>query len=77
MEYPAERAARISGIDAEAIREVARTLAAVKPAMLCYTLGITEQPAGKNNVLSTANLQLLLGNMGVPSGGVNPLAGSK
>jgi formate dehydrogenase major subunit len=50
-------------------------LAAVKPAMLCYTLGITEHTTGKDNVLSTANLQLLLGNMGVPSGGVNPLRG--
>jgi len=75
LEYPVERAARISGVDAETIREVARMLAAVKPAMLCYTLGITEHTTGKDNVLSTANLQLLLGNMGVPSGGVNPLRG--
>jgi formate dehydrogenase major subunit len=62
-------------VNAETIREVARMLAAVKPAMLCYTLGITEHTTGKDNVLSTANLQLLLGNMGVPSGGVNPLRG--
>jgi len=75
MEYPAERAAEISGVDPETIREVAHMLAAVKPAMLCYTLGITEHTTGKDNVLSTANLQLLLGNMGVPSGGVNPLRG--
>jgi predicted molibdopterin-dependent oxidoreductase YjgC len=27
------------------------------------------------NVLSLANLQLLLGNLGVPGGGVNPLRG--
>jgi formate dehydrogenase major subunit len=75
LEYPVERAAEISGVKAETIREVARMLAAVKPAMLCYTLGITEHTTGKDNVLSTANLQLLLGNMGVPSGGVNPLRG--
>jgi formate dehydrogenase major subunit len=75
MEYPVERAAEISGVDAEKIRKVARLLAAVKPAMLCYTLGITEHTTGKDNVMSTANLQLLLGNMGVPSGGVNPLRG--
>jgi len=75
MEYPAGRAAEISGVDAEAIRKVAHMLAAVKPAMLCYTLGITEHTTGKDNVLSTANLQLLLGNMGMPSGGVNPLRG--
>jgi formate dehydrogenase major subunit len=75
MEYPVERAAGISGVNAETIREVARLLAAVKPAMLCYTLGITEHTTGKDNVMSTANLQLLLGNMGMPSAGVNPLRG--
>jgi len=75
MEYPVERAAEISGVEPEKIREVARLLATVKPAMLCYTLGITEHTTGKDNVMSTANLQLLLGNMGMPSAGVNPLRG--
>jgi formate dehydrogenase major subunit len=75
MEYPIERAADISGVEAETIRKVARLLAEVKPAMLCYTLGITEHTTGKDNVMSTANLQLLLGNMGMPSAGVNPLRG--
>lgn len=75
MEYPVERAAEISGVKADTIREVARLLATVKPAMLCYTLGITEHTTGKDNVMSTANLQLLLGNMGMASAGVNPLRG--
>lgn len=75
LEYPPERAAEISGVSVEQIREVARLLASVKPAMLCYTLGITEHTTGKDNVMSTANLQLLLGNLGMPSAGVNPLRG--
>ncbi len=75
MAYPPERAAEISGVSADMIRDIARMLASVKPAMLCYTLGITEHTCGKNNVMSTANLQMLLGNMGVESGGVNPLRG--
>ncbi|GBC62119.1 formate dehydrogenase subunit alpha [Desulfonema ishimotonii] len=75
MEYPPERAAEICGIDAEMICDTARRLAAVKPVMLCYTLGITEHTCGRNNVVSTANLQMLLGNMGVECGGVNPLRG--
>ncbi len=74
-EYPPERVADISGIAPDKIREVARKLASVKPVMLCYTLGITEHTCGVNNVMSTANLQMLLGNMGVESGGVNPLRG--
>ena len=75
LEYPVERAAEISGVDAETIRKTARLLASVKPAMLCYTLGITEHTTGKDNVMSTANLQLLLGGLGMPSAGVNPLRG--
>ena len=75
MEYPPERAAEISGIDAETIWQVARRLAEVRPAMLAYTLGITEHTCGMNNVLSCANLQMLLGNVGFECSGVNPLRG--
>ncbi len=72
---PLENAVKISGVSAAQIQEIARLLAAVKPCMLCYTLGITEHTCGKNNVQSVANLQMLLGNMGVECGGVNPLRG--
>ena len=75
MEYPPERSAAICHVPAELIRKVARMAASVKPMMLCYTLGITEHTCGRNNVVSTANLQMLLGNMGMPCGGVNPLRG--
>ena len=75
LEYPPERASEICGLDAETIRRVARRLAAVKPAMLIYTLGITEHTSGINNVVSCANLQMLLGNVGFECGGVNPLRG--
>jgi formate dehydrogenase major subunit len=73
--YPPERAADICGIAPAAIRDVARRIASVKPMMLCYTLGITEHTCGKNNVQAVANLQMLLGNLGVECGGVNPLRG--
>jgi formate dehydrogenase major subunit len=75
MNYPPERAAEIAGVSAEVIRLVARKLASVKPVMCCYTLGITEHTCGRNNVLSVANLQMLLGNLGMEGGGVNPLRG--
>ena len=75
MEYPPERAAEIAGVSADTIRHVARRLAAVRPGMLAYTLGITEHTCGMNNVLSCANLQMLLGNVGFECGGVNPLRG--
>ena len=75
MEYPPERAAEISGVPADTIRDLARRLASTKPAMLMYTLGITEHICGVNNVMSCANLQMLLGNVGFECGGVNPLRG--
>jgi formate dehydrogenase major subunit len=75
LEYPPEKAAEIVGIPPETIRDVARRLAAVRPAMLIYTLGITEHTCGVNNVMSCANLQMVLGNVGFECGGVNPLRG--
>jgi len=40
-----------------------------------WAMGITQHITGVRNVMSLANLQMLLGNMGVPGGGVNPLRG--
>jgi len=50
-------------------------LGTIKPAMVHYTLGITEHTCGKSNVMSVANLQMLLGNIGKENAGVNPLRG--
>jgi formate dehydrogenase major subunit len=75
MEYPPERAAAIAGISVEMLIDVARRLAATRPAMLMYTLGITEHTCGVNNVMSCANLQMVLGNVGFECAGVNPLRG--
>jgi formate dehydrogenase major subunit len=74
-EYPPSRASEISGVPESTIVEIARMLGTVKPAMVIYTLGITEHVSGKRNVMTLANLQMLLGNMGVEGGGVNPMRG--
>ena len=42
---------------------------------ILYAMGITQHTTGVPNVMSCANLQMLLGNMGVLGGGVNPLRG--
>lgn len=73
--YTPEYAERITGVPAEDIRQAARILAANKPCALLYAMGITQHTTGHQNVLSCANLQMLLGNVGVPGGGVNPLRG--
>ena len=74
-EYPPKRASEISGVPESTIVEIARMLGTVKPAMVIYTLGITEHVSGKRNVMTLANLQMLLGNMGIEGGGVNPMRG--
>ncbi|HPS59449.1 MAG TPA: formate dehydrogenase subunit alpha [Spirochaetota bacterium] len=73
--YPPEKAAEISKVSAEMIIRIARQMSSIKPTMLIYTLGITEHTCGTDNVMSCANLQMLLGNMGLEFGGVNPLRG--
>jgi formate dehydrogenase alpha subunit len=55
--------------------EAARLFATSKPAGILYAMGITQHTHGTDNVLATANLALLTGNIGKPSTGVNPLRG--
>ena len=50
-------------------------MAANRPGALMYAMGITQHTSGHGNVITCANLQMLLGNMGVSGGGVNPLRG--
>jgi formate dehydrogenase alpha subunit len=75
MAFPPERAAEITGVPAERIREAARLLAKHQPAAVFWAMGITQHTTGTLNVMALANLQMLLGNLGVPGGGVNPLRG--
>jgi len=46
-----------------------------KPMATMWTLGITQHVVGVRNVFSLSNLQMLLGNIGIPGGGANPLRG--
>jgi formate dehydrogenase alpha subunit len=73
--YIPQYTAPIVGVDAELIVKAARIYATTKPASIIYTLGITEHTVGTENVMSVANLAMLTGNVGIESGGVNPLRG--
>jgi predicted molibdopterin-dependent oxidoreductase YjgC len=66
---------RITGVPREQIVAAAKLYASIKPAAILYTLGITEHSHGTDNVIGTANLAMLTGNVGKPSSGVNPLRG--
>lgn len=74
-EWPPERVAGITGVDAERIREAARVYAGESPAMCFHGLGVTEHTQGTDGVMALVNLALLTGNFGKPGSGVNPLRG--
>ena len=74
-EYPPDKVAKITGIPAATLRAMAEMFAKTKPASIVYCMGITQHTTGVDNVKSLANLAMLTGNVGVASGGVNPLRG--
>jgi formate dehydrogenase major subunit len=74
-DYPPDKVAQITGIDTDTLRKMAEMFAKTKPASIVYCMGITQHTTGVDNVKSLANLAMLTGNVGVPSGGVNPLRG--
>ncbi len=73
--YTPEVVAEITGVSVSELRQAAEILAQNHPMAVFWAMGITQHTTGVMNVLTMANLQMLLGNMGVPGGGVNPLRG--
>jgi formate dehydrogenase major subunit len=74
--YTPAYVAEICGLDKpQDIVDAARFMSGLKPMALYYSMGITQFVSGVNGVKSTANLQMMLGNVGVAGGGVNPLRG--
>jgi formate dehydrogenase alpha subunit len=73
--YPPDRVSAITGVTVQELHRAAEILACNKPMAAIWAMGITQHTSGILNVLSLANLQMLLGNMGVAGGGVNPLRG--
>ncbi len=70
-----EHAEAVTGVPADAIRELAHAFALADRAQMCWTLGITEHHNGVDNVLSLINLNLLCGHVGRYAAGINPLRG--
>jgi predicted molibdopterin-dependent oxidoreductase YjgC len=70
-----ERAEAVTGVPADAIRELAHAYATADRAQLCWTLGITEHHNGVDNVVSLINLSLLTGHVGREGAGLQPLRG--
>ena len=70
-----DEAERVTGVPAEAIRELAHSYGEATHAQLCWTLGITEHHNAVDNVFALINLALLTGKVGKWGSGLQPLRG--
>ncbi len=74
-EYPPDVSEGITGVKAKDIRKAARIYAGEKRSMLFYSMGITQHVTGVDNVKACADLVMLVGHIGLPMTGLNPLRG--
>ena len=73
--YTPDFVAEICHINKEDLIKAARMYAKADKGALYYSMGITQHSSGTNGVRSTSNLQMLTGNVGFESTGINPLRG--
>ncbi len=73
--YTPESVEAVVGVPAEEIRRAAQLYGGAERASLFFSMGITQHTTGVDNVVSTANLAMLTGNVGREGTGVNPLRG--
>lgn len=77
--YTPELVSEITGTPKDKFLKVAEMIAATsatdKVMTICYALGWTQHSVGSQNIRAMAMIQLLLGNMGRPGGGINALRG--
>jgi formate dehydrogenase major subunit len=77
--YTLDKVSSIVGTPKEKIEEVYKIIGSTgKPdrtATVCYAMGWTQHTVGVQNIRSFAIIQFLLGNIGMPGGGINALRG--
>ena len=74
-EFTLDAAEALTGVPADAIRQLAHDYARAPRAELCWTLGITEHHNAVDNVFALINLALLTGHVGRYGSGLNPVRG--
>ena len=73
--YPPDKVSQITGVPVEQLYEAVEIIVKNAPMAVFWAMGITQHTVGVHNVFSLADLQMVLGNFGIPGGGVNPLRG--
>ncbi|WP_299044539.1 formate dehydrogenase subunit alpha [uncultured Tateyamaria sp.] len=73
--FAPEKMAEICGIEAEVLRDVARTFAGAKSAMIFWGMGVSQHIHGTDNSRCLISLALMCGQVGRPGAGLHPLRG--
>ncbi|MGE5509440.1 MAG: formate dehydrogenase-N subunit alpha, partial [Chitinophagales bacterium] len=77
--YTLEKVSAVTGTPVELLEKVYSTFASTgkpdKSGVIMYAMGTTQHTVGSQNVRAYAIIQLLLGNIGVPGGGVAAMRG--
>ncbi len=74
-DFDVEEAAETAGVEAEAIKDAARTFAEADNGAIFTGMGMSQKSCGTDNVQNLINLALVTGNLGKPGTGINPLRG--
>ncbi|MBX6424439.1 MAG: formate dehydrogenase subunit alpha [Variibacter sp.] len=74
-DFTPEEMAPICGIDAETLREVARTYARAQSAIIFWGMGVSQHTHGTDNARCLIALALITGHIGRPGTGLHPLRG--
>jgi formate dehydrogenase major subunit len=74
-DYPAERAAQITGVDAALIRRVARAWGEAGAGVIFWGMGISQHTTGTDNARCLIAMCAITGNVGKPGAGLHPLRG--
>src|SRR4051794_37165586 len=74
-DYAPEKMAELCGIDAATLREVARSYARARAAIIFWGMGVSQHVHGTDNARCLIALALVTGQVGRPGTGLHPLRG--
>ncbi|WP_316633904.1 FdhF/YdeP family oxidoreductase [uncultured Flavobacterium sp.] len=74
-DYKLDDLAQLSGVSKESLYEAAEILAFKKRIIVCWGMGLTQQPNGVEMIREILNILLLKGSIGKPGAGVCPVRG--
>jgi formate dehydrogenase major subunit len=74
-DFTPEEMAPICGIDADTLRDVARTFARAENAIIFWGMGVSQHTHGTDNARCLIALSLITGQIGRPGTGLHPLRG--